>query len=80
MTEDEKLVVDPNAIVRSITVQIAAPAQVVRDLLDDFCRYSEWNHFCVEASCAREAGAPLSMKLTSSTEEEQSFDTLDFTT
>ena len=29
MTEDEKLAVDPNAIVRSITVQIAAPAQVV---------------------------------------------------
>lgn len=29
MTEDEKLAVDPNAIVRSITVQIDAPAQVV---------------------------------------------------
>jgi hypothetical protein len=35
MTEDEKLVVDPNAIVRSITVQIAAPAQVVWDVLVD---------------------------------------------
>ena len=50
MTEDEKLAVDPDAIVRSVTVQIAAPAQAVWDVLVDFDRYSEWNPFCVEAS------------------------------
>ena len=47
MTEDEKLAVDPDAIVRSVTVQIAAPAQTVWDALVDFDRYSEWNPFCV---------------------------------
>ena len=43
MTEDEKLALDPNAIVRSITVQIDAPAQVVWDVLVDFDRYRDWN-------------------------------------
>jgi uncharacterized protein YndB with AHSA1/START domain len=80
MTEDEKLVVDPNAIVRSITVQIAAPAQVVWDVLVDFGRYSEWNPFCVEASGVLEVGEPLSMKLKSYTEEGQYFDNVEFIT
>ena len=66
--------VDPNAIVRSITVQIAAPAQVVWDVLVDFDRQLyEWNPFCVEASGVLESGSPLSMKL-SYTEEGQYFD------
>ena len=65
MTEDEKLAVDPDAIVRSVTVQIAAPAQAVWDVLVDFDRYSEWNPFCVEASGVLEVGEPLSMKLLS---------------
>ena len=80
MTEDEKLAVDPNAIVRSITVQIAAPAQVVWDVLVDFDRYSEWNPFCVEASGVLEVGKPLSMKLKSYTEEGQYFDNVEFIT
>ena len=32
MNEDEKLTVDPNAVVRSVTVQIAASAQDVWDV------------------------------------------------
>ena len=80
MTEDEKLAVDPNAIVRSITVQIAAPAQVVWDVLVDFDRYREWNPFCVEASGVLEVGEPLSMKLKSYTEEGQYFDNVEFIT
>ena len=40
INEQEKRAVDPNAIVRSITVQIGAPAQVVWDVLVDFGRYS----------------------------------------
>ena len=80
MTEDEKLAVDPNAIVRSITVQIAAPAQVVWDVLVDFDRYSEWNPFCVEASGVLEVGEPLSMKLKSYTEEVQYFVNVEFIT
>ncbi|MGB0143080.1 MAG: SRPBCC family protein, partial [Luminiphilus sp.] len=58
MTEDEKLAVDPDAIVRSVTVQIAAPAQAVWDVLVDFGRYREWNPFCVEASGVLEVGEP----------------------
>lgn len=69
MTEDEKLAVDPNAIVRSITLPIAASAQVVWDVLVDFDRYIEWNPFCVKASGVLEVGEPLSMKLKSYTEE-----------
>ena len=74
INEQEKRAVDPNAIVRSITVQIGAPAQVVWDVLVDFDRYSEWNPFCVEASGVLEVGEPLSMKLKSYTEEGQYFD------
>lgn len=80
INEQEKLAVDPNAIVRSITVQIAAPTQVVWDALADFDRYSEWNPFCVEASGVLEVGEPLSMKLKSYTEEGQYFDNVEFIT
>ena len=80
MTEDEKLAVDPNAIVRSITVQIDAPAQIVWEVLVDFDRYSEWNPFCVEASGVLEVGEPLSMKLKSYTEEGQYFDNVEIIT
>ena len=62
MTEDEKLAVDPNAIVRSVTSK-SLPAQAVWDVLVDFDRYSEWNPFCVEASGVLKVGEPLSMKL-----------------
>ncbi|RQS61844.1 SRPBCC domain-containing protein [Burkholderia sp. Bp8963] len=34
-------------LVTSITVDIAAPASVVWEVLTDFPRYAEWNTFCV---------------------------------
>ena len=80
MTEDEKLALDPNAIVRSITVQIDAPAQLVWDVLVDFDHYRDWNPFCVEASGVLAVGEPLTMKLKSYTEEGQYFDNVEIIT
>jgi hypothetical protein len=56
---------DPANEVRSITVEIDAPAKIVWDILIDMPRYGEWNPFCVKAESTLEMGAPVNMLLTS---------------
>ncbi len=55
---------DPNNEVRSITVEIDAPASVVWEILTDLPRYGEWNPFCIQAESTLELGAPIVMHLT----------------
>jgi hypothetical protein len=55
---------DPNNVVRSETVEIAAPASIVWEILTDLPRYGEWNPFCVRAESTLELGAPINMYLT----------------
>lgn len=80
MNEAEKLKFDPQAVVRSITVEIAASAETVWEALVDFEHYRDWNPFCVEASGVLKVGEPLTMKLKSYTEEGQYFDNVEFIT
>lgn len=54
---------DPANEVRSITVEIEAPASVVWEVLTDLPSYSDWNPFCVRAESTLEMGAPVKMKL-----------------
>lgn len=56
---------DPDAVTVSETVEIAAPARVVWQVLTDMPRYNEWNPFCVRAESALEMGAAVNMKLVS---------------
>ena len=65
MTDDPNLMVDPNAIVVSEKVDIAAPASIVWQILIDLEKYPEWNPFCVECTSTLEMGAPVNMKLKS---------------
>jgi hypothetical protein len=51
-------------VVRSITVEIDAPASVVWQILTDLPRYGEWNPFCIKAESTLELGAPIVMHLT----------------
>jgi len=55
---------DPKNEVRSITVEIDAPASVVWEILTDLPRYGEWNPFCIKAESTLEIGAPIVMHLT----------------
>jgi hypothetical protein len=55
---------DPANVVRSDTVEIAAPASVVWRILTDLPRYGEWNPFCIKAESTLEMGAPVFMTLT----------------
>ncbi len=59
---------DPNSVVVSDTVEIAAPASVVWKILTDLPRYNEWNPFCVRAVSTLEMGAPVQMTLVSAIE------------
>ena len=63
MSEDPRLAFDPEAVVCSEKVAIAAPAQKVWDVLVDFDGYSQWNPFCVEARGNLALGEPLAMRL-----------------
>ena len=54
---------DPNTLVRSITVDIYAPAGLVWDILTDLDGYGLWNPFCVSAVSTLEIGAPIEMVL-----------------
>ena len=55
---------NPENEVRSITVEIDAPASVVWEILTDLPRYGEWNPFCIKAESTLEIGAPIVMHLT----------------
>jgi len=54
---------DPDAVTVSETVEIAAPARVVYDVLCDLPRYGEWNPFCIRAEGTIEIGSPVHMTL-----------------
>lgn len=54
---------DPDAVTVSETVEIAAPASVVWQVLCDMPRYSEWNPFCVRAASTLQMGAAVEMTL-----------------
>ncbi|MEM8695983.1 MAG: SRPBCC domain-containing protein [Pseudomonadota bacterium] len=54
---------DPDAVTVSETVDIAAPASLVWDILTDMPRYNEWNPFCVRAVSKLEMGAAVEMTL-----------------
>lgn len=63
--DDPRCWFDPDAVVRSERVEIAAPASVVWEILTDLSRYGEWNPFCFECQSTLEMGAPVHMKLNS---------------
>ena len=63
MSEDLRLAFDPEAVVCSERVAIAAPVEKVWEVLVDFERYHQWNPFCVEASGKLAVGEALTMKL-----------------
>ncbi len=49
----------------SQTVQIAAPAAFVWDVLVDYARYPEWNPFTVQVETTLQVGAPIDLTLPS---------------
>lgn len=61
--DDPHLRVDPDAIVRSETVEIDAPAEIVWAILTDMPKYGEWNPFCVACDSTLEMGAAVNMTL-----------------
>lgn len=63
VAEDPAMGFNPEAVTRSITVDIAAPAKVVWDILTDLPRYNEWNPFCIRAVSTLQMGAPIEMTL-----------------
>ncbi|WP_298200137.1 SRPBCC domain-containing protein [Novosphingobium sp.] len=63
LAEDPVQGFDPDAVTVSETVEIAAPARVVWDILCDMPRYAEWNPFCVRAVSTLEMGAAVEMTL-----------------
>lgn len=54
---------DPQSLVISDAVEIAAPASVVWAILTDFDAYNAWNPFCVRAEARLEMGSPVVMTL-----------------
>jgi hypothetical protein len=54
---------DPEAVTTSETLDIAAPASIVWQVLTDMARYGEWNPFCVRAESTLQMGAPVFMSL-----------------
>jgi len=63
MTEDLRLKYDPEAVVTSVVVDIAAPVETVWSVLVDFPNYGLWNPFCVAAEGRLALGEPLKMRL-----------------
>lgn len=63
LADDPASGLDPDAITVSETVEIAAPARIVWDILTDMPHYNEWNPFCIKAESTLEMGAAVSMKL-----------------
>lgn len=63
LADDPATGFDPDAVTVSDTVEIAAPARVVWDVLTDLARYNEWNPFCIRAVSTLEMGAAVEMTL-----------------
>ena len=49
--------------VSSETVTIAAPADLVWQVLTDFSLYSQWNQFCPSIEASLQVGSPVVMKV-----------------
>lgn len=64
---------DPATFVRSIAVEIEAPASVVWQVLTDLDNYSHWNPFCISARSTLEIGAPVEMTLTDYSGDTEAF-------
>lgn len=54
---------DPEAVTVSDTVEIAAPARIIWEILCDMPRYNEWNPFCIRAQSTLKMGAAVDMTL-----------------
>lgn len=54
---------DSATTVRSVEVEIDAPASVVWEVLTDLDSYPHWNPFCVAVKSTLEIGAPVEMTL-----------------
>ena len=50
-------------VVSSETLEIAAPAELVWEVLTDFGRYGEWNQFCPSIEATLEIGSPVKMQV-----------------
>lgn len=55
---------DPANVVRSVTVEIDAPARVVWQVLTDLPNYGAWNPYCIRCESTLEMGAPVDFWLT----------------
>ena len=64
---------DPATLVRSVAVEIDAPASVVWEVLTDLENYPQWNPFCVSAVSTLEIGSPVEMTLTDYSGETETF-------
>ena len=51
-------------VIRSDTVEIDAPIELVRDVLTDVARYDEWNPFAQCEGADLRVGAPIYMDVT----------------
>ncbi len=63
LAEDPVNGFDPDAVTESVTVEIAAPARIVWNILCDMPRYNEWNPFCVKAVSDLKMGSAVEMCL-----------------
>jgi uncharacterized protein YndB with AHSA1/START domain len=50
-------------VVRSVTVEIAAPARFVWDVLVDYAHYPQWNPYTVAVSTTFAVGEPIDLTL-----------------
>ena len=50
-------------VVRSVTVEIDAPARFVWDVLVDYANYPQWNPYTVAVSTTLELGTPIDLTL-----------------
>jgi uncharacterized protein YndB with AHSA1/START domain len=50
-------------VITSVTVEIAAPAAFVWDVLTDFADYPQWNPYTVAVSTSLEIGTPIDLTL-----------------
>jgi len=60
---DPFAIYDPDVVVASDPIEIAAPVSLVWKILVDLPRYGEWNPFCIWAQSTLEMGAPVHMRL-----------------
>jgi uncharacterized protein YndB with AHSA1/START domain len=54
---------DEKNLVRSLTVDIAAPAELVWSVLIDLERYPQWNPFTVKVESSLRLGEPVNLFL-----------------